>query len=74
MNSKIDQSLRSKITEVLHVTSKKVSCDGGKLDTGHPKVYLNMGDKDYVICPYCSKLFTTRKGVDINSLSKLNHE
>lgn len=48
--------------EILHVTSKKVSCNGlkeGQKDAaGHPLVYLDMGDKDYVICPYCSKYFT----------------
>ncbi|OFW80275.1 MAG: hypothetical protein A2887_06055 [Alphaproteobacteria bacterium RIFCSPLOWO2_01_FULL_40_26] len=50
--------------EVLHVISKKISCDGGK-ESGkgiskHPLVYLNMGEKDFVICPYCSKYFTIR--------------
>ena len=65
MNSK---NKKSKISEVLHVTSKKVSCDGGKLEMGHPKVYLNMGSKDYVVCPYCSKLFTTDKNIDVTSI------
>ena len=65
MNSK---NTKSKITEILHVTSKKVACDGGNGDMGHPKVYLNMGSKDYVICPYCSKLFTTSKNLDTDSI------
>jgi len=47
--------------EVLHVNSKKVSCDGGKGASSHPLVYLNMGEKSYVVCPYCSKYFTTDK-------------
>jgi uncharacterized Zn-finger protein len=51
--------------EILHVTSKKVSCSGIK-DTnsntsGHPLVYLNMGENDFVVCPYCSKYFTINK-------------
>lgn len=46
------------IHEVLHVKSKKVSCDGSKSASTHPLVYLNMGDNDYVVCPYCSKYFT----------------
>jgi len=65
MNSK---NIKNKVTEVLHVTTKKVSCDGGKLDMGHPKVYLNMGDKDYVACPYCSKVFTINKNIDVTSI------
>lgn len=51
--------------EILHVTSKKVSCQGEKvgvkLNSGHPLVYLDMGKNDFVICPYCSKYFTVKK-------------
>jgi len=47
--------------ETLHVNSKKVSCDGTKGASTHPLVYLNMGEKDFVICPYCSKYFTIKK-------------
>ena len=39
------------------VKSKKVICDGGGGTLGHPKVYLDMGDENEIICPYCSKLF-----------------
>ena len=39
------------------VSSKKVSCDGGGGALGHPKVYLEMGDENEIICPYCSKLY-----------------
>ncbi|GDX36220.1 hypothetical protein LBMAG18_07310 [Alphaproteobacteria bacterium] len=46
------------VHEVLHVKSKKVNCDGSKTASSHPLVYLNMGDNDYVVCPYCSKYFT----------------
>lgn len=68
MNSKVIKKTNSRVTEVLHVTSKKVFCDGGKLDMGHPRVYLNMGDKDYVTCPYCSKIFTTNQNIDVTSI------
>lgn len=46
-----------KAFEVVAVKEKKVSCDGGSGPLGHPKVYLDMGDKKEVTCPYCSKLF-----------------
>ncbi len=69
--------------EVVHVTSKKVSCAGERNDvsnvSGHPLVYLDMGKKDYVVCPYCSKYFTVREKNANNSViigikTKLNDE
>ena len=35
-----------------------VSCDGGGGSLGHPRVYLNAGDKAGVDCPYCGKHYT----------------
>jgi uncharacterized Zn-finger protein len=57
--------------ETLHVNTKKVSCDGGKGVLGHPKVYLNMGENNFVICPYCSKFFTLeQKSQSLNNQSR----
>ena len=39
------------------VSSKKVRCSGPGGPLGHPKVYLDMGDNESVVCPYCSKTF-----------------
>ncbi|MES2677809.1 MAG: zinc-finger domain-containing protein [Pseudomonadota bacterium] len=47
--------------EVIVVGSKKISCDGNKGASSHPLVYLNMGAADNIICPYCSRYFTTKK-------------
>ena len=33
---------------------------GGAL--GHPKVYLEMGDENFVECPYCDKRFVLKAG------------
>ena len=44
-------------SNVEFVNSKKVSCDGGGGALGHPKVYLEIGDENEIVCPYCSKLF-----------------
>lgn len=41
--------------ETVHITSSRTSCDGGKL--GHPRIYLETGEKEYVDCPYCGKRF-----------------
>lgn len=47
--------------ESKYVPSKEVSCNGNNSGLGHPKVYLNMGTKDYVVCPYCSQKFIYQK-------------
>jgi uncharacterized Zn-finger protein len=56
-------SIKNSLFEVLHVNSKKVSCEGGSGASSHPLVYLNMGDKEHVSCPYCSKCFTIQKNI-----------
>ena len=61
MNTKINQVPNNKFAEILYVSSKKVSCDGGGVEKGHPKVYLNMGEKDFVVCNYCGKVFKIKK-------------
>ncbi len=48
--------------ETIEVDSPKVACDGGKGPLGHPRVFLNMGDKDKVECPYCSRLYVLKAG------------
>ena len=42
--------------EVLIVTSRKVKCDGGGA-LGHPVVFYEMGDEDFVECGYCDRRF-----------------
>jgi uncharacterized Zn-finger protein len=45
--------------DVMRVGTIDVSCDGRSVldPLGHPVVYLNMGDKGQVSCPYCRRLF-----------------
>ncbi len=43
--------------EIIEVTERSVSCDGGGGALGHPKVYLNMGGDTFVECPYCDRRF-----------------
>lgn len=63
--------------EILHVNSKKVSCDGSRDDksggSGHPLVYLDMGKGDFVVCPYCSKYFTLQKSIPAISKKITKH-
>ncbi|MBO0332600.1 zinc-finger domain-containing protein [Sneathiella sp. CAU 1612] len=51
--------------ETIEVDSPKVACDGGKGPLGHPRVYLNMGDKGQVECPYCSRVYVLKAGAKV---------
>lgn len=48
-------------TETVYVAKPKVHCDGGKGSLGHPLVYLELGEKNEISCPYCGKHFVLRK-------------
>jgi len=48
--------------EIVEVEDIKVACDGDTIDSGHPRVFLNMGDDDHVDCPYCGCRFVLKPG------------
>lgn len=48
--------------ETLEVDETVVSCDGGGGALGHPRVFLNMGEKGWVECPYCDRKFVLKPG------------
>jgi len=48
-------------TEIIHVQTPAVSCDGGVGPLGHPKVYLRI-PATQIMCPYCSRLFVLEPG------------
>jgi uncharacterized Zn-finger protein len=43
--------------EIIVVTSRKVKCDGGGGALGHPIVWYDMGEEDFVECGYCDRRF-----------------
>jgi uncharacterized Zn-finger protein len=47
----------SQTFETITVSKKEVSCDGGGGALGHPVIYLEMGEKTDITCPYCSRSF-----------------
>jgi len=51
--------------ETIEVESKVVACDGGEGALGHPRVYLNMGAKQDVECPYCGRRFVLKAGAKV---------
>ena len=48
--------------ETIEVASKVVACDGGGGALGHPRVYLNMGEKQTIDCPYCGRHYVLKAG------------
>lgn len=48
--------------ETIAVDSPVVACDGGGGALGHPRVYLNMGEKHEIDCPYCGRLYILKEG------------
>jgi len=50
--------------EIIEVDDTRVSCDGGGGVLGHPLVYLEMGDENFVVCPYCDRKFVLRGGAN----------
>ena len=48
--------------EIIEVDDTRVACDGGGGTLGHPRVYLEMGERDFVECPYCDRRFVLRPG------------
>ena len=47
----------SEYSEIIYVDSAEVFCDGGRGELGHPGIYLNIGEKSKIVCPYCSRTF-----------------
>ena len=45
---------------VIDIGVKEFMCVGAKPPFDHPHVYLDMGDDDETICPYCSTLYRYR--------------
>jgi uncharacterized Zn-finger protein len=54
------QEIASFVPEIIVVDDHKVSCDGGGGALGHPKVFYDMGEADFVECGYCDRRFVMR--------------
>ena len=50
--------------EIVEVEDRRVACEGVGGALGHPKVYLEMGDEDFVVCPYCDRRFVLKPGAE----------
>jgi uncharacterized Zn-finger protein len=43
--------------ETFIINETRTACDGVGGALGHPKVYLEMGDENFVECGYCDRRF-----------------
>lgn len=50
-------SEQSSVSELIVVNDKRVSCNGGGGALGHPIVFYEMGDENFVVCKYCDRRF-----------------
>lgn len=48
--------------EIVAVSSRRVKCDGGGGALGHPVVFYEIGEKDFVECGYCDRRFVLDGG------------
>lgn len=53
--------------ETITVTSRRVACDGasdipGGAALGHPRVWLEIDEKNFVDCGYCDRRFVLAGG------------
>ena len=42
---------------VVRIGAKEFMCEGASAPHDHPHVFLDMGDAEEIVCPYCSTLF-----------------
>ena len=49
--------VNDKGVDQIAVGVKEFQCMGASPPHDHPHVYLDMGDEDQLVCPYCSTLF-----------------
>ncbi len=48
------------MNDIRESTTPEVVCDGDGETDGHPRVYLNMGENNEIVCPYCSRKFVLK--------------
>jgi uncharacterized Zn-finger protein len=49
---------------VIEIGAREFKCIGALPPNDHPHVYLDMGDDNEIICPYCSTLYRHEPSLD----------
>ncbi len=50
---------QAQAADVIEVKTDSVKCDGGGA-LGHPLIYLEFGEQNRLVCPYCSRTFVKK--------------
>ncbi len=58
----MDTTVTVPAPEIIAVQSRRVACDGVGGALGHPRVWLEMGEADFVECGYCDRRFVLARG------------
>ncbi|MBL8549552.1 MAG: zinc-finger domain-containing protein [Hyphomonadaceae bacterium] len=48
--------------EIVNVKTRRVACDGGGGALGHPRVFYEIGEENFVECLYCDRRFVLEGG------------
>lgn len=59
--TQVEKKMTTKAPERIETNQTRIACngDGGGV-SGHPNVWLEMGEEGHVQCPYCSRLFVLK--------------
>ncbi|MCX7319281.1 MAG: zinc-finger domain-containing protein [Hyphomicrobiales bacterium] len=52
---------------IIEIGSKEFMCVGANPPFDHPHVFLDLGDDNEIICPYCSTLYRLDTTLDSHS-------
>ena len=52
-----DDAAKKLSADVILTNQSRVACNGGGGALGHPRVWYEMGDDDFVECKYCDRRF-----------------
>ncbi len=48
---------------IVQIGAREFKCIGAVPPFDHPHIFLDMGDDEEIICPYCSTLYRYRAGL-----------
>ena len=51
----------------VRIGTRQFYCTGASPPQDHPHIYLNMGELDSILCPYCSTLFRFDQQIENSS-------
>lgn len=58
---------------VVEIGVKEFMCVGAEPPFDHPHIYIDMGEADESVCPYCSTLYRYRDDLDATETNPPGH-